>query len=194
MSKTIECPNCYTEYIIEKKDNSDRKVAFVIGHYELDKGAYSTILGVSEWNYWNLFYDKYLKHLGDRFIHSNKSNYTQRQKLTSELTKDYDLVFELHFNSSAPEAHGVEALVYFGNEKMQKVGQYYCDLMEDYGLRNRNVKPTTGGNGYGFLKATVGDAILLEPFFGSNKEDCETYSDENHYDVIKKTIDYYYSL
>lgn len=194
MSNIIKCPNCQAEYSIEKKEDMTKKVAFVIGHYELQKGVYSNILGISEWNYWNLFYDKYLKDLGDKFIHPKKSSYTQRQKTTSDLTKNYDLVFELHFNSSAPEANGVEALVYFSNDKMKKVGKYYCDIMETFGLRNRGVKPITGGDGYGFLKATVGDAILLEPFFGSNKKDCDIYNDENHYVAIKKTIDYYYSL
>lgn len=187
----MNCADCNN---YEAKETTSKKVAFVIGHYEIDKGAYSNHLGVSEWNYWNMFYDQYLIDLGDKFIHPKNSSYTQRQSITAEKTKDYDLVFELHFNASSPQAHGVESLVYFSNDKMKKVGQFYCDEMEFKGLTNRGVKAITGGNGYGFLKATNNDAILLEPFFGSNESDCNIYNHQKHYEAIKNTINKYYSL
>ena len=170
------------------------KVAFVIGHNENDKGAYSEHLESSEWDYWNDFYDTYLTHLGDKFTHNLSKSYTKRQKAMAKLTKDYDLVFELHFNASLPSANGVEALVYYSNKKMFKIGSLYCELMSDkLGIKNRGCKRITSGNGFGFLKETKGSAILLEPFFGSNKKDCIKYCDQVHAKIIEEIIIEFYT-
>jgi len=176
-----------------ESDAQNTKVAFVIGHYSEDKGANSSFLDSSEYTFWKDFYDAQLKTLGDVFLHSDNSSYTQRQEETAEKTKDYDLVFELHFNASESiSANGVEALVYFSNELTKKVGQFYCDTMaEDMHYKNRNVKAVTSGNGYRFLQKTKGDAILLEPFFGSNEADCSLFNPEQYKEVIKKTITKY---
>ena len=171
------------------------KVAFVIGHNKNDKGAYSKELGFSEWDYWNYFYINNLCHLGDLFNHSLSSSYTSRQKSMSNLTKDYDLVFELHFNAGPLSANGVEALIYSGNNKMKIIAELYCKLMSDkLSLRNRGCKEKSSGNGFGFLKLTKGDAILLEPFFGSNKSDCNKYSHKQHALVIEEVINKYNKL
>lgn len=168
------------------------KVAFVIGHNSRDKGAYSEFLASSEWDMWNCFYDSYLTELGDKFVHNLSNSYTQRQRSMANITADYDLVFELHFNASSPLANGVESLVYFSNKKMHKLGSLYCELMSDkLGLKNRGCKKVTSGNGFGFLNFTKGDAILLEPFFGSNLKDCQKYKDQEHYEVIKQIINSY---
>jgi len=170
------------------------KVAFVIGHNSRDRGAYSDCLGVSEWDKWNKFYDEHLTRLGDKFNHNLSRSYTQRQKSMAKLTKDYDLVFELHFNASSPLANGVEALVYYSNRKMYALGSLYCKLMsESMGIKNRGCKKVTGGNGFGFLKETRGSAILLEPFFGSNLNDCQKYKDKKHAQVIEQIILSYFN-
>lgn len=170
------------------------RVAFVIGHNSKDKGAYSKILDYSEWDMWNCFYDSYLTELGDNFNHNLSSSYTQRQKSMAKLTKDYDLVFELHYNASSPSANGVEALVYYSNNKMRALGELYCKLMsESMGLKNRGCKRVTSGNGFGFLEKTKGSAIILEPFFGSNYNDCENYKDRKHAKVIEQVILSYFN-
>ena len=55
------------------------KIAFVVGHTPYSKGAYSERLGSSEWDLFNLYFDKF-KAVGDVFIHDNKLGYTSRQK------------------------------------------------------------------------------------------------------------------
>ena len=171
------------------------KVAFVIGHNKNDKGAYSKELGFSEWDYWNYFYINNLCHLGDLFNHSLSSSYTSRQKSMSNLTKDYDLVFELHFNAGPLSANGVEAIIYSGNNKMKIIAELYCKLMSDkLSLSNRGCKEKISGNGFGFLKLTKGDAILLEPFFGSNKSDCNKYRHKEHALIIEDLINTYNKL
>jgi len=172
------------------------KVAFVIGHNEKSKGAYSKAFQNTEFVMWNNFYDNHVCDLGDKFIHSITSSYTKRQTQTAIKTKDYDLVFELHFNSSSStQAHGAEALVYHTNKKMAKVGRLFCELMaSELGYRNRKVKLKKDGNGFGFLKETKGDAMILEPFFGSNVDDCFKFSPDEYRDIIIKTIEYYSTL
>ena len=175
----------------------DIKVAFVIGHYSGDKGAV-TVTGHSEYDFWNTFYIGHLSDLGDKYTHPSMDNsYTSRQTRTAERTADYDLVFELHFNASgSPQANGVEALVYHKNRKMAKVGEFFCKSMEVMMCyKNRGVKKRVEGQtGYGFLQKTKGDAILLEPFFGSNKSDCELFDKDEFSKVIRNTIDYYKTL
>ena len=110
----------------------------------------------------------------------------------SKLTKGYDLVFELHFNGSSPQTNGVEALVYYSNRKMYKIGSLYCELMNKrLGLKNRKCKKMTSGKGFGFLSLMKGDAILLEPFFGSNHNDCVKYNDREHALIIEEIINEY---
>lgn len=171
------------------------KVAFVVGHYSLDGGAYSDHLQSNEYNLWNAFCDSHLSGMGDKFLHSTNSSYTTRQTETAEKTKDYDLVFELHFNAFNESAEGVEALTYKGNADMETVGQYFCDTMAaDMGFANRDVDPIDSGNGFTFLQKTHGDAILLEPFFGDNKSDCDKYDPDKYAEVIRKTIEKYKSV
>jgi len=169
------------------------KVAFVIGHHRVAKGAYSYVLNVSEYSLWNEFYDNYLCDVGDKFVHDTSKGYLNRQNKMSVKTKDYDLVFELHFNSAgSTQAHGAEALVYYTNKKMAQVGQYFCELMSrDLCYRNRDVKLISGGNGFGFLQKTKGSAIILEPFFGSNEADCHRFDMSKYREIIIETIKYY---
>ena len=171
------------------------KVAFVIGHNKNSKGAYSKELGFSEWDYWNDFYINELCNLGELFNHSLSSSYTSRQKAMADITKYYDLVFELHFNAGSSSANGVEALIYSGNNKMKIISELYCKLMnEKFSLKNRGCKEKSSGNGFGFLKHTKGDAILLEPFFGSNKSDCKKYKHKEHALIIEEVINKYKQL
>ncbi len=172
------------------------KVAFVIGHHRAAKGAYSYVLDVSEYSLWNDFYDNYLCDVGDKFIHDTSKGYLNRQNKMAIKTKDYDLVFELHFNSaSSTQAHGVEALVYHTNKKMAKVAKYFCELMaSELCYRNRGVKLMSKGKGFGFLKKTKGSAMILEPFFGSNESDCERFDMDKYREIIIETIKYYGEL
>lgn len=185
--KCIKCGAIHTfslkENIVtqpEKPVVMKKKIAFVIGHTSSDKGADSPYTD-QEWDFWNKIYDTYLSDLGDRFHHNpNISSYTQRQKDTAVKTKDYDLVFEMHYNSSAnPDANGCEVLFYHTNTKAKDMAVLFLDKLSSLtGIKNRGAKATSSGNGYGFLLAQKPTALLLEPFFGSNQSDVNRFKGE----------------
>jgi len=182
-------------YLVPEEDMpTNKSVCFVIGHHASSQGAYSVWLKETEWQFWFDYANKYLIGLGDIFIHEPLDSYTERQIEMAKKTENYDLVFELHFNAF-PDAEGVETLTYKGNEKMLGLGNYFCELMEeDLGYENRHAKWIDSGNGYGFLRETKGDAILLEPFFGSDEIDCMKFHPDIFAAIINKTIKKYYEL
>ena len=186
------------KYCNRPLDKHNVKVAFVIGHHEESKGAYSKYLRASEFDFWDDFSSDYLLDFGDCFTHFSELSYTGRQIETAKLTKSYDLVFELHFNSvNDPVVNGSECLVYKGNSLMYEVGQFYIDEMhKNMSYKKREVKELSNirQRGFEFLKRTKNDAIILEPFFGSNKEDCLKFNGELYKKVIDRMIEKYKSL
>ncbi len=163
------------------------KIAFVVGHTPYSKGAYSQTLGSSEWDLFNLYFDKF-KAVGDVFVHDNKLGYTSRQKEMANKTRDYDLVFELHFNASNGSAKGCEALYYHRNETARKICFAFCEHYTDLtGAKNRGTKALNDASdrGFGFVYYQKPTAIILEPFFGDNAEDCEMFNIDLFIDAIK---------
>lgn len=163
------------------------KVAVVVGHHLLSKGARSP-LG----NEFDLM-SKVANGLNcDTFKHNpNIRGYGARQRAMSKKTKDYDIVFELHFNAATPSANGCEALYYYSNNEGKKICLDFCNGIEDlFGIRNRGAKPLHSKNqrGYGFLYNTKGTAIILEPFFGSSFEDCNKFDYKEYIDFLNKFI------
>ena len=182
-------------YLVPVKDIEvkERKVAFVVGHIPSKQGFYSTALGATEYEFWLKYANDNLKSLGEVFTHEDIVDYTLRQSKMSKLTKDFDLVFELHFNAFNSVVDGVECLVWKGNKKMLEVGNYFCrEMVKGMSYDNRYAKDISTGNGAGFLEVTKGDAILLEPFFGDNTLDCAKFDIDIYTAIIKKTIDFYY--
>jgi len=166
------------------------KIGFVIGHTPFNKGAYSKYLNSSEWDFYNSFFDK-LNAVGNVFIHDNDYGYTSRQKEMAKKTRDFDIVFELHFNASNGSAHGCEALHYHLNETAKKICVAFC---EDYtcqtGAKNRGAKKlvNSGDRGYGFVYYQKPTAIILEPFFGDNIEDCKRFNIDIFISSIKHAL------
>lgn len=182
-------------------DNSERKVAVIAGHTSSDKGDWSDIIKGFEHIVWNEFIKDLLPSWIDTFEHVPGITYGKRQTAMAKLTKDYDLVIELHWNAFDPDgdghdnATGVECLVWSGNAKMKKVGEFYTKRVSDtFKIRDRGCKSVTSGNGAGFLKATKGDALLLEPFFADNEHDMRKVTMDDYSDIILSTIDKYYEL
>ena len=164
------------------------KIAFVIGHTQKDKGAYSTHLKKSEWQ---LFKDleNELMEIGDVFYHEPTiKSYKQRQTETAQLTYNYKTVIELHFNSFHTEnANGAEVLHYFSSVRGKVLANQFFELWcKRTGIKNRGAKAVNLGSGGEFLRRTKGTALLLEPFFGSNFEDCEKWNQESFIDVLKE--------
>ena len=161
-----------------------KKVAWVVGHTEADPGACSphNLACEFEFNFAIACELSLTRKIGDIFTYDTyKGGYTNMVKRN---VKDinagkYDLVLELHYNAAGPTAHGSEALY---NHKATedwdelRIAQAYVDMMESrMGYRNRGVKHLSSAKdrGYAALYYPKCDALILEPFFGSNKEDCE---------------------
>lgn len=155
------------------------KVALVLGHHQKSKGAYSPWLDYSEWDFYNDVVD--CVRCVDVFLHNPSiKSYTKRiQNTAAQLNKgNYDLVIELHFNSSSnPSANGCETLYYHKSIKGKEYAKLFSDTVELWtGIKQRNnglKKLEPGDRGYGSVFYPSAPAILIEPFFGSNKRDCE---------------------
>lgn len=167
------------------------KIAFIVGHTPYSKGAFSKTLDSYEWDFYNLYFDKF-NEVGDVFIHDNDNGYTSRQKEMANKTRDYDLVFELHFNAANTKAKGCEALYYHRNETARKICFAFCDKYRELtGAKNRGTKALNDANdrGFGFVYYQKPTAIILEPFFGDNTEDCNLFNIDLFIDAIKYSID-----
>lgn len=156
------------------------KIAVVVGHHKKSKGAYSKYFKMREFD----FYSKVAELLNDvdvYFYDENISGYVSRVKaLAKELNKkQYDLVIELHFNSfSDPAANGCETLYYFKSKNGKYYARLFSEILNDFTgikLRNGGLKGLANRNDRGFhaVFQPTAPAILIEPFFGSNKSDCE---------------------
>lgn len=159
------------------------RIAFVVGHTEKDKGAYSPHLNISEWD----FYNEVLEHIPNAnvFYHDpNIRSYTARIKNTAEkLNKiNLDLVIEMHFNAATPQAHGCETLYYYNSKTSRSYAKVFSETVYNWTgikLRNNGLKALVNKHDRGFASVYYPNAptILIEPFFGSNKEDCEKIGD-----------------
>lgn len=156
------------------------KTAIVIGHHKKSKGALSKYFGMREWD----FYNEVVSHLDNvsLFWHDEDiSGYTTRIKNTaSKINKvNFDLVMELHFNSAVhPSANGCETLYYYRSAKGRDYAKLFSEVVTgETGIKSRNggLKALTNRNDRGFASVyyTTAPTILIEPFFGSNDDDCK---------------------
>ena len=159
------------------------KVAIIIGHDKTSPGAFSKVLGQSEYIY-NSEVAANLSGVADIYKRPVANGYkTQMEILAKQINqKNYDLVLELHFNSFNNIANGCETVGFVGNDKTKKIGESYCDVISKaYNINNRGHKTSpAGGRGYWFLKLMNAPALILEPFFGDNQE-AEKFIDPKKY-------------
>lgn len=84
-----------------------------------------------------------------------------------------DASMELHFNAFTSSSTGTETL-YSGSSYSKRFATAVQKQMVDtLGLRDRGLKHEPGGRGWKSLIAGKAPAILTEPFFGSNPNDCQ---------------------
>jgi N-acetylmuramoyl-L-alanine amidase len=156
------------------------KVAIVIGHTSKQKGALSKYFGLREWDFY-IEVSKYIRGADILTHNPNISGYTTRIKDTARRLDEgnYDLVIECHFNSFfEPQANGCETLYFYRNDKTKELATRFSELVNDYTdikIRGTGAKALANRHDRGFASVYYpkADAILIEPFFGSNKEDCE---------------------
>ena len=159
------------------------KVAIVVGHDRVEQGAYSHLLKHSEFSY-NSELVKLLPF--DIYYRGTKGSYMDKMRdLAKQINgKGYSLVIEPHFNSFNGIANGCEALYHHKSTIGKRYAEMYCkNVVKEYGTVNRGAKATSSGNGFGFLSLMDAPALILEPFFGDNKE-CLNFKDLNKYAKI----------
>lgn len=148
------------------------KIAVIIGHDKIEKGAYSNLLKQSEFGY----HSEVVKHLPFDVYYRNESlnGYTAKVKdLANRINpKGYNLVIELHFNSFNGVAEGCEALYYIGSTLGQRQAEIYVNrLVQEYGTKPRGAKQINEHERGGLLlKLLKAPSLIVEPFFGDNKE------------------------
>lgn len=165
------------------------KKAFIIGHNELSKGAYSEHLDTTEWDLYKSL-EKKLKSIGDVYYHNgNIGGYTARCiDISNRISDDYDVVFALHFNMFNGVANGCEAFHWHSNTKGKDYARQFVDgYCDKTGTKSRGVKSyskkTERGAGEVFYPKMT--AVLLEPFFGDNIDDCNKWNPDIFIEVLK---------
>jgi len=163
---------------------TNARVAVVIGHNQVSKGAYSSIMTVYEWDY-NRRVAAAMKGLAAEFGIELEVFLRQRNAsgFTAEINTAYaavdawnpDLILELHFNASNGAGSGTEMLYWHtsasGRALADAVGQA---VVTELALRDRGSKPRRGGElGSTSLKASRHPTIITEPFFGDNRTDSQ---------------------
>jgi len=88
-----------------------------------------------------------------------------------------DCTVELHFNSAATrQATGTETLIHriAGLSTYALASSVQAEMVKALGLKDRGVKTTadTNGRGEANLSQIAEPSIIVEPFFGSNPNDC----------------------
>ena len=166
------------------------RIAFIIGHNEKRQGYYSDHLETSEWDFYKGISCE-LEEIGDVFFHDPTINsYTERCKDISErIGTDYDLTIALHFNSYDTNVGGTECFYWHTNETTKKISEYLSsEYSRKVGSNNRGAKgfDSVNDRGAGEIYYPKVDAVLFEPFFGDNKEDCEKWNQRVFMQIMLK--------
>ncbi|HGM1477075.1 TPA: N-acetylmuramoyl-L-alanine amidase [Clostridioides difficile] len=163
------------------------KICITVGHSILKSGACTSADGVvNEYQYNKslapVLADTFRKegHKADVIICPEKQFKTKNEEKTYKIPRvnsgGYDLLIELHLNSSGVGAFGTE--VFYYSEKGKEYAQRVVDKLSkpfirkkgDKEVGNRGVKLDKG---LYILNSSKPTAILIESFFCDNKEDYE---------------------
>jgi N-acetylmuramoyl-L-alanine amidase len=166
------------------------RIALMIGHHENAQGAESPHLNTSEWAFYNemveYFKQMHTKHDYFIFRHnpSIKGYHARLSATAREINRvRVDLVISLHFNSATASANGTETFYFHSSRKGKELAQKLNDHTVAWlDTRNRGIKPlqSKSDRGFGSVVYTDAPTVLWEPFFGSNKNDCEKAMSPNY--------------
>lgn len=155
------------------------KIALVIGHNARSKGATRVTDGKAEYD-WNGQLAEAIRALApDRYVIIRRP---AGLSYTAEVRAAYGAVdaagvagsVELHFNAAADaSATGTETLTSGSPGSVRLADQVQHHMVRALGLRNRGVKVRSRSDRGGeSLFAGRPPAVLIEPYFGSNRGDC----------------------
>ena len=175
------------------------KVAIIIGHNEQQPGAMAIApINEPEFIFNTEVARLMLEYNSNSEIELKTFNRIQNASVSSEIKKVYqevdqwdaDYSIELHFNSFNDSVAGSETLS-SGSQKSKKFASY-CqeELIALYGrsgTSDRGIKICNkkGQRGYLSLFSGKAPAILPEPFFGSNPEECQKQDHISHEGLAK---------
>ena len=171
-----------------------KKIAIVVGHTKLKPGACGVDIPC-EFNY-NYEVAKHLEDIADIYLYDNyNSGYKKMVKKNAQKMnkEDYDLILELHYNSSVPQANGCEVFYYFNNIEGKGYAAHLSQrLSNTFRVKNRGAKAMASKNQRGFWALFYPHAttLLLEPFFGSNPTDAAKFkgNTENYSCAIRQFL------
>lgn len=172
-----------------------KEIAIVIGHNNKSKGACSPFNIPCEWDFNNKV-ATYLTDIADIYYYdSYSSGYTTMIKRNAAKInkKNYKLVIELHYNAASPEANGCETLYYFNSKKGKELATKASELISSkFNVKNRGIRALVNSKDRGFAAVYYPKppVILLEPFFGSNKNDSDKFRnrEKEYADIIREII------
>lgn len=178
-----------------------KKFAVIIGHNPTQKGAQAIEpIGKSEFDFntelagimeakatafsidLRVFHRPYVGPY--RISGRSTGNYTQEIQQVYQQVDEWDADYstELHFNSFSFTSYGTEVLS-SGSEgslrfaiisQAKMVALFGRDRIGNRGVKIRNKR---GARGYLSLMSGRAPAIIVEPFFGSNRRDCQLMQD-----------------
>lgn len=163
------------------------KVALVVGHNSKSQGS-SGALG-SEFNFFKGVADRLKERFEvDVYERVDKGSYSKEmQEVVDKLnSKPYDLVVELHYNGFDGTARGCESLYWHSSTKGKDYSEKFCNVVKNHDIPFRRLIPIKAANergGYGIAKCKH-PYILVEPFFGDNKEDVAIIKNEENMSKI----------
>lgn len=179
------------EFCPKTINNKSKRIAVIVGHNAIVKGAYSDVLGVHEYDF-NLSIAENLKAFSPFNVNIevfNRSSNVSRRSIREGVMREhsinpFDAIIEMHFNSFGSEnAKGGECLISkVSSRRNKELGKVFYDkLIDVMETKPRGLKEISKGDrgfsniddfrsSFGF----EGPVLIAEPFFGSNSSDCES--------------------
>lgn len=174
------------------------KFAIVVGHSSEAMGAFSPHLKKHEYEVWKDFATDLWRHAKEQgldpqiFLRDGRTI----KKVGEEVSKFGGVAIELHFNSYSDihtrgaetlydvDPSGAKSFAGFVHKEVLKALTETNPLANDVNEKNPFKKPkdrglklvTAGDRGYMNLQSVKLPSCLIEPFFGTNRLDCELFT------------------
>lgn len=170
------------------------KIAIVVGHNERSQGAVRVLDGRTEYD-WNGEMAEYIHSLDPSntkvFYRTPQGGYSAEiDRVYSEVDEwGADCSVELHFNGVANSSvRGCETLSSGTRGSRTLAKKVQSGMLKALPTRDRGVKNLSRGDRGGrSLWAGKAPAIMTEPYFGSNRKDCQI-ADSNFKQLAKNIL------
>lgn len=159
-----------------------KKVALVVGHNARAQGAVRATDGVSEFHWNQLAADQVRAELvceygvqARVFFRESGGGYAAEIDDVYSRVDDWDAdcSVEFHFNGGPSNATGTETLSSGSRGSLALAEHVQKAMLDTFFLRDRGIHVRSRGDRGGrSLHAGRAPAVLVEPFFGSNEQDC----------------------